>query len=571
MRKVFLLISTTAILLFLISSCGNPETTAVAKVGDTEIGKEQVIEAIKARFGKNKSLSEITPEQRQEVLDDLVTQEKKRQYARQAGITGDSLYVAESQRYLNRTIALKMYEDQVTGHLIGQERLKRYLKWDEKDIEVVYIQIAHQESIHLRMKRTRAEAAELAKKYRAALAEAPDPVAYAKSVTDQPRKLVEVGRYFPGRFNYQADSLVYTGQAGQTIDPLDTQFGFVIIKIINIAPAANPTGKSDEQRFADLRNSLRPYIRDVEQNYFDELSRKYRTEANFAFHDEEAAAFVENLQRWGRRPGHTFADLDSSKYSRMALAGYNGYTFYSGEMIQLIGPRILRDWAKIGNVKTLLDAYVLPHVNLEVWAAEGRKMGLAERADVRQEMAEYDKKVLPQLLDKVRIEDKLSSEISPEELERFFAEHQSEFRDPEKYRVYRVLVDSRQKAETVAAQAKSGVPFIDLYNQHKNPESRPRFDLGYLTDRSRFPRLLEEAKKIGPKATSDPMEFGEEFCVIQTGDFIPAKDRSLDEVRDLVQHRLLQERRQALSDQLSEEINRAISHTENKKLLQELG
>ena len=45
MRKVFLLISTTAILLFLISSCGNPETTAVAKVGDTEIGKEQVITA----------------------------------------------------------------------------------------------------------------------------------------------------------------------------------------------------------------------------------------------------------------------------------------------------------------------------------------------------------------------------------------------------------------------------------------------------------------------------------------------------------------------------------------------
>lgn len=205
-------------------------------------------------------------------------------------------------------------------------------------------------------------------------------------------------------------------------------------------------------------------------------------------------------------------------------------------------------------VRQVVDRFIVPE-HLFARAAEERK--LASRPSVR---ARLDDALSRALQRQVGAELRKPGAIPDEAVATYYEKHRAEFVQPERYRLWRILVkDERQAKELIASMKESGKPdrWDTLARQHSLDEAtRMRHgDLGFVgpdghTDKPQVhvdPALYSAAKAVSDgEIVGAPVVEGQHFAVIWRRGTLGAVSRPLRKeapaIRQVLERQRLTER-----------------------------
>ncbi len=135
--------------------------------------------------------------------------------------------------------------------------------------------------------------------------------------------------------------------------------------------------------------------------------------------------------------------------------------------------------------------------------------------------------------------------VSDEEVQRYYAEHLSEFDQPERVRVLQVVVKTQEEAARIRDEIRRAPQkFGDVARRASiSPEGRNGGDLGYFGRGSGMPEVFDTCFRLPLNSVSDviPSPYG--FHVFKVVDRKPASRRPFLEARSEIQQKLLRERR----------------------------
>jgi peptidyl-prolyl cis-trans isomerase C len=201
-------------------------------------------------------------------------------------------------------------------------------------------------------------------------------------------------------------------------------------------------------------------------------------------------------------------------------------------------------------------------VRFEVLAAEAEKRGYDKDPDVQRVL----KNQMIDVFLRKELDDKLKGEtVSDAEVERYYAEHEAQYRQPEQVRVSQILVKARAKAEKVAAEARTGGTtdkgFRDLVTRYSEDEdSKPLGgDLTFFDRQSKqYPAPLVEAafalKEVGQVSGVVASDKG--FHILRLTQRRPGFTRPRESVAPEIRRVILRDRRAKKMDEMVAEMRR---------------
>lgn len=134
--------------------------------------------------------------------------------------------------------------------------------------------------------------------------------------------------------------------------------------------------------------------------------------------------------------------------------------------------------------------------------------------------------------------------VTEEQVRRHFEEHAEAFVEPEQVHAQQIVVKGLDEARRVQQQLWQGKKFTDLARRYSlSPDARVGGDLGFFARGTMPPVFDDVVFKLGVGGTSEviPSDYG--FHLFRVVEKKPARKRELNEVRALIEERLLAQRR----------------------------
>jgi peptidyl-prolyl cis-trans isomerase D len=154
--------------------------------------------------------------------------------------------------------------------------------------------------------------------------------------------------------------------------------------------------------------------------------------------------------------------------------------------------------------------------------------------------------------------------VTPQDVQRYYEDNREQFSTPEQVRASHILFETagkdedevRKRAEGVLAQAKKGVDFAKLANEHTDEEiGRTRGgDLDFFGRGQMVPEFEEAAFNMEAGQVSDLVQTQYGFHIIKVTDKREAVTRSLTEVHAQIEDQIKWERAQAEAQRIAEEV-----------------
>lgn len=241
------------------------------------------------------------------------------------------------------------------------------------------------------------------------------------------------------------------------------------------------------------------------------------------------------------------------------------------------GPDLLKDPEGSLVVKKKLLSDLIEEKILLLWAQEkGIGLSREEETQLTEELksgyspVEFEKMLrqkqisfedwLVRQRNKKRIEKLIAQEVTskislePQEIEDYYKNRYSRFREPDRVRCRHIVASKREKAETILSLLNRGENFAAVAQKFSESPDRDRGgDLGYVT-REGYPLLFVAAcftLNTGQTSGVVPSEYG--FHIFRVVEKKPGRQLSLSEAAPEIERRLKEEKgRQALKPWLDE-------------------
>lgn len=135
--------------------------------------------------------------------------------------------------------------------------------------------------------------------------------------------------------------------------------------------------------------------------------------------------------------------------------------------------------------------------------------------------------------------------ITDEEIQAYYQKNQDKFKQPEVKRIRHILVKNKKKAAAIEAQLNSGVDFAYLVKRFTEDQAtRNRGgDLGYKSLSQLPPAIAAEVAKLKKGERSHVFKTAEGYHIIQVDNIVPARLATLDEVKNQIKQKLLEDKR----------------------------
>jgi len=225
--------------------------------------------------------------------------------------------------------------------------------------------------------------------------------------------------------------------------------------------------------------------------------------------------------------------------------------------------------------KQLLDRWV----QLNLMALEARKQKLQDKPDVKKRIEEMTNALLAQEYMMENVSDK--AKVTDKEIEKYYNKHKSEFMQPEQVRARHILIkvpanatkkqweEARKKALEIRAKLVKGESFAKLAQKYSDdPGSKARGgDLGYFRKGQMVPEFEKAAFALKKGEISQPVKTTFGYHIIKLEDKKPAKQRSLQEVKQEIRQKLLRQKQMELRNKIVEKLRKKYPVSVHEELL----
>lgn len=176
-----------------------------------------------------------------------------------------------------------------------------------------------------------------------------------------------------------------------------------------------------------------------------------------------------------------------------------------------------------------------------------------------------------------------NSDISDEELQKYFDEHKDEFIVPEKVQVKRILIKvdgstpddaAKKKAEALLAEVKKNPDsFKDVaIKESQDVFARRGGDIGFISKEGKpglDQKVVDEAFKLEANQISDVFKTDEGYNIVQVVNKRERVERSFDQMKGAVLRKLKTEKAKSIQDKYIDDLKKNAKITINEDKLKE--
>lgn len=242
------------------------------------------------------------------------------------------------------------------------------------------------------------------------------------------------------------------------------------------------------------------------------------------------------------------------------VAKVNGVEIMKCELydkIHQLSPYIRRRYDTLERKKEFLDRIV----RFELLGQEAEKRGFDKDPEVLRSRNE----VMVQQISRQLFQEKFDpNDITEEELKAFYEKHHGDYNKPAMIRISHILLDSKEKAENLLEEARKADAreFRQLVKEHSiDEETKERGgDLRYFAeDDDNIPRpIVEAAFKMEKRGdTEGPIKTDAGWHIIRMAGRRRPIERGFQQVRQLLQNRLLRQKRMDAQEAFIDELQKA--------------
>ncbi|HHY47450.1 MAG TPA: foldase [Firmicutes bacterium] len=144
--------------------------------------------------------------------------------------------------------------------------------------------------------------------------------------------------------------------------------------------------------------------------------------------------------------------------------------------------------------------------------------------------------------------------VTEDELKKYYEEHKSDYREPEKIKARHILVPDEKQAKEILAKLNEGADFVQLAKEKStDPGTKDKGgDLGYFTRGTMDPAFDKAAFSLKVGETSGVVKSAYGYHIIRVEDRKPEKQLTLDEVRDKVERQVKRQKAKPSQEVLAE-------------------
>jgi|GEM_PF-1257951 len=162
-------------------------------------------------------------------------------------------------------------------------------------------------------------------------------------------------------------------------------------------------------------------------------------------------------------------------------------------------------------------------------------------------------------------------DISEEKIIEYYNSHKDEFRQETMCRMKQIVVKTREEAQNILTRLKKGDSFEELAQQYsESPEKKNGGDLGFLPINSIDESFRRECNRLREEEVSGIIESTEGYRIYKMVGLRPAREFPLDDVREKVRIRLLDEYKENEKNNLLRRLRMEHKIFINEQLLDEM-
>ncbi len=201
--------------------------------------------------------------------------------------------------------------------------------------------------------------------------------------------------------------------------------------------------------------------------------------------------------------------------------------------------------------KEMIDTLVMRELVLQ----QAKKDGVDKSKDVEEKMVDIRKRIIVDTFLKKKVE--ADSNISDEELKKFYEQNLDKFKSGEQLRASHILVKTEDEAKAVQAQLKGGAKFEDVAKAKSVDSSAAKGgDLGWFSKGSMVPVFEQTAFSLKEGETSGIVKSDFGYHIIKLTGKRPAGTRPFEEVKDQIKATLLPQKQQQAFMKLKEDLKK---------------
>ncbi|OPX31899.1 hypothetical protein B1H10_08225 [candidate division KSB1 bacterium 4484_188] len=499
------------LLLFLVQCAKKGDI--VGKVGDEVVTREEYEKVLKNQFQKN-DLSEISLEDKKKTLNELLE------------------------------FRLKIIKAKQLGYEKEENVLRTYFEIRGYDIKGVAVLIGFNNAQYVKAKRSKEEAEKLASEVVQQLKDGADAEEIAVKYSDDPTAKTRKGvldPYRAGMFDIAVDKALMNAGENSVVGPVVTDKAIFIVKV---------NEKRKKAGYADFDQEKERLKKELFQ-------RNYRNEGN------------KTVKAWKKGPNPQDNQFSEDQRA-VKLARIDGEEFSVGQFIDQFRGRFHKFYQRYQDTTQVKKA-LENQINYYAWIITARKKGLEKNPDIVKEIKRLTEHKLAELLEKHQVREKVS--FTEDELQAYYQANKEKYIDPRKIQIWEIAVKDEALAKRITRMAKRNkAKFEDLakkYTEKKGRKSRGGY-LGYQTDRSALGEMMKKAFDAGPNKIIGPMQYGIFYYILKTGDFKPRRQKSLKEVRTLVEAAVKRDHGNKIRKAMMDELHQKYPFWINEKLLEKM-
>ena len=197
---------------------------------------------------------------------------------------------------------------------------------------------------------------------------------------------------------------------------------------------------------------------------------------------------------------------------------------------------------------------------------EAKKRGLQNNKEVKELLAEAQKKIMISKFIKDEVEDKAA--VTDKEVQDYYDSHKEEFSIPERWKASHILVKTEEEAKAALDELSKGKSFEELAKEKSQDASAKKGgDLGYFAKGQMVPEFEEAVTKLEVGQTSGIIKTQFGYHIIMLTEKKAPETQQFKDVQAKIKNELTMKKRREVFDKLVDSLKSRTKTSMNDALL----